>query len=194
MTSLLRHLSPRVTLAALLLLAGMAAPLGALSQPDNDTLAAQRRIEAAYLFKFGAYISWPAQAFPAQDSPLVIGVAGDDGMADELATLVANRNVNGRSLEIRHVRAGQSTAGIHLLFVAAGTPQGQSLLDAARGNYTVAITEGADGLERGADMCFVLVNDRVRFDISLDTAQLSGVRVSSQLLSVADKVTGTLKP
>lgn len=170
-----------------------AAP-SAAAQPDEDAVAAQQRIEAAYLYKFGSYITWPDNAFAGADSPLVIGVAGSDVMADELTTLLANRQVSGRNVQVRRLRAGQSIAGVHLLFVATGTPQGQTLIDAAKGVYTVCVTEGDDGLERGADMSFVLVNDRVRFDISLDTTQLSGVKVSSQLLSVADKVTGTLKP
>jgi hypothetical protein len=163
---------------------------GASAQDGDDGLGAQRNIEAAYLYKFGAYISWPAEAFPGPDSPFVIGVAGDDAMADALATLVANRSMNGRPVLVKRLHAGQSIAGIHLLFVAAGTAQGDTLIAAARDVPTVAVTEGADGLDRGADMSFVLVNDRVRFDVSLDAAQRDGVKFSSQLLSVADKVTG----
>ena len=190
MTSLLRRTVPRTMSAALLFLAGLAAPLGAWSQPNDDNLTAQRRIEAAYLYKFGSYITWGADAFPAPDSPFIIGVAGDDGMADELAKLVSDRPLNGHVVEVRKLRGGQATAGIHLLFVAAGTPQAQTLIDSARSGFTVSVTEGEDGLGRGADMSFVLVNDRVRFDISLDATRVSGVKVSSQLLSVADKVEG----
>lgn len=177
-------------LASALLGVLLAAAPFAYAQGDDDALTAQRRIEAAYLYKFGAYITWPAEAFSGPDSPLVIGVAGDDEMADGLTALVAGRAVNGRSVSVRRVHAGQSIAGVELLFVAAGTPDADKLIAAARGNPTVCVTEGNDGLARGADMTFVLVNDRVRFDISLDTTQLRGVKVSSQLLSVADKVTG----
>jgi hypothetical protein len=181
----------RAFLSALLCIAVMTA---AVAQPEPDAVAAQQRIEAAYLFKFGSYITWPDNSFAGADSPFVIGVAGSDTLADELTTLVASRQVDGRTVQVRHLHAGQSVAGVHLLFVAADTPQGQSLIDAARSNYTVCVTEGSDGLERGADISFVLVNDRVRFDISLDTTQASGVKVSSQLLTVADKITGDLKP
>lgn len=186
----LRLLLSRAFISALLGICLAASP-GVSAQGDQDSLAAQRRIEAAYLYKFGTYITWPTEAFPAPDSPFVIGVAGDDGMAAELEALVNGRSMNGRSVVVRRVRAGQSIAGIHIMFVAAGTAQGETLIGAARGNPTVAVTEGDDGLDRGADMTFVLVNDRVRFDISLETTQASGVKVSSQLLSVADKVTGT---
>jgi hypothetical protein len=162
----------------------------AVAQPDPDAVAAQRRIEAAYLYKFGAYITWPEEMFPSADSPFIIGVAGDDTMADELTTLVTGRNINGRNIVVRRVHAGQNTDGIHLLFVAAGTAQGDSLVEAARDKPTVTVTEGADGLEHGADMAFVLIDDRVRFDVALDVAQRDGVKISSQLLSVAYSVSG----
>ena len=180
---------PRLLTAALL---GICLTLscGAFAQAESDTLAAQRRIEAAYLYKFGAYITWPAEAFTAADSPFVIGVAGDDDMADELTTLVAGRTLNGRPMLVRKIRAGQSIAGVRILFVAAGTEQGDTLIDAARDNTTVCVTEGANGLERGADMSFEVINDRVRFDVSLDSTHFRGVTVSSQLLSVANKVEG----
>jgi hypothetical protein len=182
-------LFPRAFVSALLGICLIGAA-GASAQGGEDNLAAQRRIEAAYLYKFGSYITWPAEAFAGSDSPFIIGVAGDDGMADELTTLVAGRSMNGRTVLVRRVRPGQNIAGIHMLFVAAGTPQGDALITAAHDVPTVAITEGSDGLERGADMSFVLVNDRVRFDVSLSAAQRDGVKFSSQLLSVADKVTG----
>ena len=182
-------LLPRALVSALLGMC-LAVSCGAAAQGDDDTLSAQRRIEGAYLFKFGAYISWPAESFAGPDSPFVIGVAGDDTMADELAALVAGRAVNGHPVQVRQVHAGQNTSGIHLLFVAGDTPQGDALIGATRNKPTVTVTEGDDGLDRGADMTFVLVNDRVRFDIALDVALRDGVKVSSQLLSVADKVTG----
>jgi len=182
-------LFPRAFVSALLGICLIGAA-GASAQGGEDNLAAQRRIEAAYLYKFGSYITWPAEAFAGSDSPFIIGVAGDDGMADELTILVAGRSMNGRTVLVRRVRPGQNIAGIHMLFVAAGTPQGDALITAAHDVHTVAITEGSDGLERGADMSFVLVNDRVRFNVSLSAAQRDGVKFSSQLLSVADKVTG----
>jgi hypothetical protein len=171
-----------------LLCIGMTA--AAVAQPDPDAVAAQRRIEAAYLYKFGSYITWPEEMFPKLDSPFIIGVAGDDAMADELTTLVMGRDINGRSVVVRRVRAGQNTDDIHLLFVATGTAGGEALIEGSRDKPTVTVVEGADGLTRGADMAFELIDDRVRFDVALDVAQRDGVKISSQLLSVAYSVNG----
>lgn len=179
----------RGPLAALLLLASLAGTAPARAQ-DADTLAAQRRIEAAYLFKFGGYISWPDSAFASPDSPVVIGVVGADDMADELQQMAAGRTVNGRAVTVRHLHGGDALNGVQILFVAAGAPGGDAFIGAAHGRSTLAVTEGGDGLEHGADMTFVLVDNRVRFDVSLDTVQQSGLRLSALLLSVAHSVSG----
>jgi hypothetical protein len=176
----------RLPAAALLSLACMAGNAAA----QDDAIAQQRRIEAAYLYKFAGYLTWPDSAFAGPNSPLVIGVEGDDAMADELAVMVENRSVNGRSVQVRHLHPGDPIRGLHILFIPAGAPQGDTLLAAAVPSSTVAVTEGAEGLQRGANITFVLVDDRVRFDISVDPAHLNGVKVSALLLSVARSVSG----
>jgi hypothetical protein len=176
----------RLPAAALLALACM---VGA-ARADDDALTQQRRIEAAYLYKFAGYLTWPDNAFPGPNSPILIGVDGDDSMADALAGMVEGRSVNGRPIQVRHIHPGDSVRGLHLLFVTAGAPQGDAAIAAASGNPTLAVTEGPDGLRRGANASFVLVDDRVRFDISVDPDTLGGVKVSALLLSVAHSVSG----
>ena len=36
------------------------------------------RVKAVYLVKFIEFVNWPESAFPAVDSPIVIGVLGTD--------------------------------------------------------------------------------------------------------------------
>jgi hypothetical protein len=178
----------RRLLACLLLLVATSPALA-----QDDELGAQQRIEAAYLYKFGSYVTWPDQAFASPNSPIVIGVAGSDELAANLGALTEGRSIGNRPVLVKRVRAGDSVNGLHILFVAAGTPGSPSLLDAARGRWTLAVTEGEDGLNRGADMTFVVVDDRVRFDVDLGSVQQDGLKLSSLLLSVAHSVSGTYR-
>lgn len=174
----------RALLPALLCI-GMAAPAGA--QPDPDAVAAQQRIEAAYLYKFGSYVTWPDGSFAGADSPIVIGVAGADTLADDLSALVAGRDIGGRPVRVKRIQAQDPLGGIDILFV--GT-RSDALFAASRGLPILVVTDGEDGLQRGAAVSFVLVDDRVRFDVSLDAAQQNGLKLSSLLLSVAHNVSG----
>jgi hypothetical protein len=74
-------------------------------------------IKAAFLFKFGAYIDWPADSFADAGSPFVIGVLGAGQVAADLTGMVPGRVINGRKVEVRTVRSGEPLAGVHVLFV-----------------------------------------------------------------------------
>lgn len=180
-----RTLVPRALISTLLCI-GMAAP--AAAQPDPEAVAAQQRIEAAYLYKFGSYVTWPDSSFAGADSPIVIGVAGADTLAEDLSTLVAGRDIGGRPVKVRRIQPDDSLDGIDILFV--GT-RADALFATARGRPILVVTDGEDGLARGASVSFVLVDNRVRFDVALDAAQQNGLKLSALLLSVAHNVSGT---
>jgi hypothetical protein len=174
----------RALLSALLCIGMMTA---AVAQPDPDAVAAQQRIEAAYLYKFGGYVSWPDNSFPSANTPIVIGVAGADTLADDLANLINGRDINGRPVQVKRIQSGDALDGVNILFV--GT-RSDALISSARNLPILVVADGSDGLARGAGVTFVLVDDRVRFDVALDTAQQNGLKLSSLLLSVAHNVSG----
>lgn len=164
--------------------ASLAAPR--LSQADA---ADEYRVKAAFLYKFGAYVEWPDRAFARPDSPLAIGVIGADELADELARIVAGRNVNGRPVSVRKLRAGDPIAGLHVLFI--GRADGGRLADilaSARGRPLLTVTESDQALELGSVINFVVVDDKVRFDVALVPADLGSLKISARLLTVARKV------
>ena len=42
------------------------------------TPSAEYQVKAAFLYNFAQFVEWPARAFPAPDSPLIIGVLGEN--------------------------------------------------------------------------------------------------------------------
>jgi len=147
------------------------------------------RVKAAFLYKFGSYVEWPDRTFPSPDSPLTIGVIGADALADELAQIVSGRSVNGRPVQVRRLRAGESMAGLQVLFIgrADGGRLGE-ILAAAKGRSLLTVTESEDALQLGSVINFVVVDDKVRFDVALPPADLGSLKISSRLLAVARKV------
>jgi hypothetical protein len=51
------------------------------------------------------------------------------------------------------------------------------------------VTESGDALELGSVINFRPVDQRIRFEVSLDSADKSRLRLSSRLLAVAEHVT-----
>ena len=150
---------------------------------------AEYRVKAAFLYKFGGYIEWPGQVFASADSPLAIGVMGADALADELAQLVAGRSVAGRPVTVRKLRPGDSIAGLHVLFVGrAESRRLAGILAAAKSRALLTVTESDDALELGSTINFVVVDDKVRFDVAPPPAESGNLKISARLLAVARKV------
>jgi hypothetical protein len=171
----LRSASP--FLFALWLLAGPAA-----AQPARLEV----QVKAAYLYKFAGFVDWPGTAFPRPDSPLVIGVAGNDELAAQLEQVVAGRSVGGHPLAVRRVRQGDSPAGLHVLYVG-GPERWTELLAGARGLPLLTVGDAAE--VPGNMIRFLVLDERLRFEVALGPVAPSGLRISARLLAAAVRVT-----
>ncbi|HTA66087.1 MAG TPA: YfiR family protein [Xanthomonadaceae bacterium] len=153
--------------------------------------APEPRVKAAFLFKFGSYVEWPPTAFASATAPFTIGVMDADALADELTTIVADRNVDGRSVVVRRLHEGDPVAGLNVLFIGnAGRGRLAELLAPLKGRATLAVTESEGALELGSMINFVVADSKVRFDVSLPSAAAASLKISSRLLAVARKVSG----
>ncbi|MEP7085421.1 MAG: YfiR family protein [Betaproteobacteria bacterium] len=166
-------------------------PLVALAQAQvqEDSATLERRVKAAFLYKFAGYVEWPDGTFVAPDAPIIIGVAGDDALSAELAQVVNGRSIEGRPLAVKRVRDNEALAGVHILFVSNAERARLGPLARATPSQPLLIISESDGaLEQGSAINFLLSGGRVRFEIALDNAEKRALRLSSRLLSVAHSV------
>lgn len=146
----------------------------------------ERRVKAAFLFKFLGYVEFPANAFSDPAAPVTIALAGADDMIADLSAISAGRNVNGRSIAVRSLREDDNGAAQVLFIGASECARAAKLIHASRA--PLVVTDCDTGLQQGAVINFRVIDGHVRFDVSLDAAERNGVRLSSRLLTVANHV------
>lgn len=156
--------------------------------PGGDT---GRQVKAAYLHKFIGFVEWPAGSFADPASPIVIGVIGDDKLADSLQALVAQRSVGGRPLQVRKLQPGDAPGGLQVLFI--GQQLGEraalaELLAGLKGRPVLTVTDSDEAYARGCMINFVLLGERLRFEVALAPAEASGLRISALMLAAAYRV------
>jgi hypothetical protein len=173
---------------AILLWGGLFFSSHAVAQAD-DVSAGEIQIKAAFLYKFTGYVEWPKSSFKDAERPITIGMVGAEEITEELRRVVSGRSVQGRGLTVALVSKESDLGGVHVLFIgrdaAAGTTR---LIEAARAQPILIVTDAPDGLERGGVINFVMVKRRVQFEISVDAAEKAGLVLSSRLLAVALRI------
>ncbi|MDL2356666.1 MAG: YfiR family protein [Pseudomonadota bacterium] len=168
--------------------AGAALLTAAAPAAAQGGAALERSVKAAFLYKFLGYTEFPAGAFGDAGAPVVIGVVGSDEMAAELLRIVAGRSIGSRPLLVRQLRDGDAAGAVHLLFVAgADSARAARALHLAPGPVLL-VTECGNGLQLGSIINFKIVEERVRFDVSLEAADKANIKLSSRLLTVANHV------
>jgi hypothetical protein len=164
--------------------------LAAWSAPSPDVADAppqpEHGIKAAFLYKFLGYVEWPAAALNNATAPIVIGVLGADDVADELRTIVARRRIAQHPIEVRRVAEADALDGVNVLFIGRdGTAALRRLAPAAQERSVLLVSDSDRGLEEGSVINLVVVDNRVRFEVSLEAAERSQLKLSSRMLAVA---------
>jgi hypothetical protein len=157
---------------------------------SSSTQAAQFSVDAvkaAYLFRFAQYVEWPAAQ--SGDDRFVIAVTGAEDVAVHLERLLYGMTVNGRPTQVRRVTRSQELNGVHILYVGARAfARSRPLRAAAIERPILLVTDDQNGLDGGGVINFIEVNRNLRFEISLNAADRSGLKINASLLSVAARV------
>jgi len=171
---------------ALRLFAGMLVLAVSASAGAQRVEAPEASVKAAFLYKFGGYVEWPPRTGGSAE-PFTIGVLDSEAVAEELDRLVPGRSVGGRPVAVRRLRRGDPMKGVQLLFAGGESPD-RDAIRAAQAEGALVVTESRAGLAAGSAINFVMAGDHVGFEVSLDGAERSGLRISARMLAVARRV------
>jgi hypothetical protein len=176
------------TLFAFASLSWLAGAPAAARAGSDSARQLERSVKAAFLYKFLSYTEFPATAFADASAPVVIGVVGADAMAAELSRIVAGRTVGTRPIAVRTLKEGEAPEGVHLLFLGASATSSTGKLLRAAQQPMLVVTEADNGLAYGSMINFRIIDQRVRFDVSLEAVDKHNIKLSSRLLTVANQV------
>jgi len=144
-------------------------------------------VKAAFIHRFAGYVEWPGAGTPRR---LRIAVMGDAEVARHLGALLARQAAGGRQPELVVATRASDLGSAQIVFVGAEAREPRTLISAVAARPILIVTDHEKGLELGAAVNFLVVDQRVRFEVSMTAAESAGLRISSDMLSVAVRVLG----
>ncbi len=158
---------------------------------DSGGSDVENKIKAAYLLKFPANVEWPADVFAQAQTPFTIGVVGADAIATALIVLSPGHLVNNRIVQVKQLKPGDSLSGVQMLYIGEqDNGKLRQILGSVQSQPVLTVSQSAGALDAGSVINFVLVNDRIRFEVSVTSAKRNGLKISTFLLGVAQRVEG----
>jgi hypothetical protein len=146
-------------------------------------------IKAAFLFHFAQFVEWPPDAFKDQGSPVTYCTIGDDPFHGALDKALAGRTLGTRPFRVQHFKAGQQIQTCQIVFLGVNEKNlTAATLAALRPDPVLTVGDSEHFVQQGGMIGFFLEENKVRFEINLEAAERSNLKISSKLLSLARNV------
>jgi hypothetical protein len=149
----------------------------------------EHELKAAFLYNFTKFIEWPTNRFQDASAPFIVAVAGHSPCAAELEKIAKERKVNGRTLIIKTVTTPEDVKDAQILFIPAS--KGAHLkewLTAAHQAGALSIGESDSAGWKNSIINFALEGEKIRFDLNVEQAENTGLKISAQLQKLARTV------
>ena len=160
----------------------------------QQTQPTEYQLKAAFLFNFAKFVEWPAPAFASNNSPLIIGVLGDNPFRDDLARMIQNKLIDDHPLKVVEFKDFHAATGLtncHILFICSSEKDRlPEIFESLRGSAALTIGESANFAESGGMIQFFMEQTKIRFQINQDAATKSKLKISSKLMSLSTKPGG----
>lgn len=172
----------RVGLVMCLMLGLVFIPETALGQES----AGEYELKAAMLLNLTRFVEWPAAAYADAQSPTVVCILGRDPFGDSLTTMASGQSAGGRAVQIRRIANSKEIRGCHVVYISSSERKNiAQILAGLKGISVLTVGEMAQFAARGGMIQFSLEEKQVRFEVNLEAASDSDLKISSRLLVLA---------
>ncbi len=150
-------------------------------------------VKAVMLYHFARFTKWPKAAFPDSDTPVRICVLGQDPFGSDLDSLVSYQ-IRGRDIITTRLRNARHTKECHILFIAESEEKRLlSILKVLAERPILTIADMDRFARLGGIIHLKIHKETVRFEINTGFAQRVGLTFNSEMLMLADIISGEIK-
>src|ERR1700694_3672624 len=131
-------------------------------------ISPEHQVKAVFLFNFAQFVEWPPKAFPEAQTPLIIGVLGEDPFGSYLDETVRGEKVNNRPLVVQRYRRVGEIKICHVLFISRSeTDRLEQVLASVKGRSILTVGDADDFIARGGMIRLVTERNKIRIRINL---------------------------
>lgn len=137
-------------------------------------------VKAVFIYNFAKFVDWP-NSVGANVRLCLLGTSPFGKAFDP----IRGQPVKGRKFDVIPIDTATAVPGCHMVYVPPSQERNlDKVLARTRGNGILVVSDSEGYAQRGSMINFYLEDEKVRFEINLQSIESSGLRVSSQLLAL----------
>ena len=171
-------------------------------EPAADEVR-ELQLKAAFIYNFIQFVDWTEEKMPKNDEPIIIGVI-NAGEQINVFDKIKSKQAKGKNIIIEQFEGleefskydkekqqsvTEQISKTHILFFCKLSQENtQVLLKQLSNSNVLTIGQSSDFLECQGNINFVLYESKIKFEINLVSAKANNLKISSKLLTLAQKV------
>jgi len=161
----------------------------------KSKLARENDLKAVFLFNFTQFVEWPPTTFSDPTAPFIIGVLGEDPFGQTLDDIVANESIKNRKIVVQRYRDVREVRECRILFISQSeSARLGPILGALHGKNILTVGETDGFSSAGGIIRFLIVQNKLRLRINVESAAAAQLTISSKRLRQAEIIGGKPAP
>lgn len=153
--------------------------------PDQSE-EANTKLKAIYINNFIKYIEWPEDY---KQGNVLVGVLGSNAILNTELQKTAesnNKKPENRKIEITNLAGSADAAKCHIVYILPdNSSQLNDVVAKVKNKSTLIVTEKPGMTEQGAGINFVIVENKLKFELNRQNIENHKLKVAAQLVNFA---------
>lgn len=159
--------------------------IGTLKAQDAET----DKYKSLFTLNFIRYVDWPEAA---KKGDFVIGVVKNSSLAKNLRTKSEGKKFGYQNIVVKEFKKIEDVTDCQILYVSGTNSylkNSATLASKLQNKNSLIITESEGAIDKGAMINFVIVDNKLKFELSEQNAKSFGLGFSNSLTAMASAIT-----
>jgi YfiR/HmsC-like len=142
----------------------------------------EANLKAVFIYNFTRYIEWENLD---NDRRFIIGILGQSTVDKPLREIARSGFVNNKRIELKYFSSPEDISYCHILFIPRNSSYDLPTILDKVDKGVLTISEAPGSAKMGTAINFVVLNEKLKFEMNKRSIYLAGLKASSQLLKLA---------
>lgn len=141
-------------------------------------------LKSVFVYNFANMVEWPEAD---RNGDFIIGVLGGSDVSGELTKISTQKKVGTRTIKVENYANVADIGKCHIIFIS-DDKKSELANVIAKSKTSLVVSEEAGSAKKGAGISFIVVDNKIKFEMSKKNIEKNSLKVGTSLEKLAISV------